>query len=286
MPLAFSIESRVKSWPSIAEKLQRPGLVVPALAAMQDLVGLRLILQFRRDVDKVCSIIETSFDVVRRYDTGHRLKEDQFGYASIHFVIRLKREWLAVPTLAELGDLTAEVQVRTTAQHIWAGASHLLQYKQESSVPTELRRAVYRASALLEMVDLEFERVLLEREAYRARIAESSPESDGALNVDSLEKTLDALLPQANKTSAEEYDELLRLLTKCKVTTGAHLERLWAETKGAVLANEESRVKHNRKLLAGGRSPAGTRSERAAAGVYFTHSGLVRVALRSAGKIP
>jgi ppGpp synthetase/RelA/SpoT-type nucleotidyltranferase len=32
-----------------------------------------------------------------------------------------------------LGGLRAEVQVRTTAQHIWAAASHKLQYKHEES---------------------------------------------------------------------------------------------------------------------------------------------------------
>jgi ppGpp synthetase/RelA/SpoT-type nucleotidyltranferase len=59
-----------------------------------------------------------------------------------------------------------ELQLRTLAQHIWAVASHKLQYKREASVPVPIRRSINRVSALLEMVDLEFDRVLLEREQY------------------------------------------------------------------------------------------------------------------------
>lgn len=59
-----------------------------------------------------------------------------------------------------MSGLKAEVQVRTVTQHVWAAASHVLQYKQEASVPLPVRRSIYRVSALLETVDLEFERVL------------------------------------------------------------------------------------------------------------------------------
>jgi putative GTP pyrophosphokinase len=71
--------------------------------------------------------------VLERQDAQLRLAEDQFGYASIHFAVELPASWLRVPSRAGLGGLRAEIQVRTTAQHIWAAASHKLQYKHEES---------------------------------------------------------------------------------------------------------------------------------------------------------
>ncbi len=105
-----------------------------------------MVLQFTRDVERVCSLIEGNFDILDRYDTVKRLKEDQFGYSSVHFVVELPTEWLAVPTMKGLANLKAEIQVRTTAQHIWAEASQTLQYKNEKAVPPTLRRAIYRIS--------------------------------------------------------------------------------------------------------------------------------------------
>lgn len=99
---------------------------------------------------------------------------------------------LSVPSLNTLGGLAAEIQVRTMAQHIWAASSHVLQHKNESNVPLPVSRSIHRVSALLETVDFELERVLIDRERYSAEINLSSEEP---LNVDSLRKLLDSLLP-------------------------------------------------------------------------------------------
>lgn len=126
--LAFPVQRRVKSWSSIAEKLERVPLSLTGVRDLQDLVGFRIVLQFTRDVEFVCSLLQNNFKIVDRYDTVKRLKEDQFGYSSIHFVVELPEGWLGVPTMAGLANLRAEIQVRTTAQHIWAEASQTLQY--------------------------------------------------------------------------------------------------------------------------------------------------------------
>lgn len=150
--LGFPIESRVKSWASIVEKCDRKDLHLTALSDLNDLVGLRVVLLFRRDVVATCSLLEGHFEIVESYDTQERLQEDQFGYSSRHFVVRLPHRWLTIPTFSQLGPLKAEIQVRTVAQHIWAAASHTLQYKQEQNVPVPVRRSMSRVSALLETV--------------------------------------------------------------------------------------------------------------------------------------
>src|SRR5205814_10570211 len=155
--LSFPVQHRVKSWQSLVDKLERLAKPVTKVVALQDLVGIRLILQFTRDVPRVTEVLAGTFTVIERYDTRDRLREDQFGYASVHLVVRLPEAWLALPSLADMRDIRAEIQVRTTAQHTWAAASHYLQYKNEDAVPPPIRRTIYRVSALLETIDLELD---------------------------------------------------------------------------------------------------------------------------------
>jgi putative GTP pyrophosphokinase len=167
LPLAVPIEHRVKSWLSIEEKIIRNGFGGRSLAELRDFVGLRLILLFRRDVPTACQLIETVFKDFVRHDQAEELSPQEFGYQSIHYIVRAPKPWLSIPTFSAFGPFQAEIQVRTLAQHMWAAASHVLQYKQEESVPPPLRRTINRVSALLETVDLEFDRALKEREKYR-----------------------------------------------------------------------------------------------------------------------
>lgn len=130
LTLGVPIESRLKTWSSVAEKLERKQLKLQSIRELPDLVGVRVILLFSSDVGKAVGLIEQVFEVVSREDTVTRLGDSQFGYQSQHFIVRLPESWLGVPTLSGLGQLTVELQIRTLAQHIWAAASHKLQYKQ------------------------------------------------------------------------------------------------------------------------------------------------------------
>ena len=230
------------------------------------MVGLRLIVLFKRDVAKVRDLISKNFNVITHYDTQERMKDDRFGYSSVHFVIELRPDWLALPTLSKMADSKAEIQIRTLAKHTWAEASHKLQYKRKESVPLAISRAINRVSALLETVDLEFERVLVERDTYREQLDVSG--TTDLLNVDLIEKTLDDLLPAANK-GEEEYADLLEELTEVGVNTQQqlrdviekHLVQILEIDQGAALSYQ----KHGRinKL------PSNERLKR---GVFFTHA--------------
>jgi ppGpp synthetase/RelA/SpoT-type nucleotidyltranferase len=283
--LSFPIQSRVKTWGSIFEKLDRVKLSLSKLTDLNDLVGLRLILQFRRDINRVCDLISHHFKVVAKYDTQDKLKDDQFGYSSIHFVVEMPEPWLTVPTLADMKGLRAEIQVRTTAQHIWAAASHTLQYKREESVPPQIRRSIYRVSALLETVDLEFERLLGEREKYREEIVNTEVirpiDLDEKLNVDLIEKILDDLLPRDNKdTVSESYGELLEDLITFNIVDRQQLTELLQKHSDSVMEEDARIVERQREQIReGAKEILGTTQERVERGVYYTHVGLVRLAL-------
>jgi putative GTP pyrophosphokinase len=269
VPLAVPIESRVKSWTSIEAKLGRTRFHGASLSELHDLAGVRLILLFRRDLPRTCEIVEQLFRVQGRHDKSAELAVDQFGYESIHLIARPPSDWLAIPSFAAFRFLEAEVQVRTLAQHMWAAASHKLQYKQEEAVPPEIRRTVHRVSALLETVDLEFERVLTEREGYRAVALETG--QDRSLNSDLLEALLDQLLPRANKEAFEPYSLLFWELEKLGVGTSKELtEMVRRHLAGALEADHDS-VEQLRKN--------GATDERTSIGVYFSHAGLLRIVL-------
>jgi putative GTP pyrophosphokinase len=277
--LGLPIEYRVKKWESIVDKLERLSLNPDSIKELNDLIGLRLMLLFKRDLLRVCELVSSTLKVLDQYDTLERLKEDQFGYSSIHFIVELPESWLAVPTLAEMRGLKAEMQVRTLAQHIWAAASHSLQYKREESVPPPVRRAIYRVSALLETVDLEFERVLEQRDSYRSDV--DILETEDQLNVDLLEKALDSLLPADNKKEDEPYSVLVSELIHFKINTVPKLTTLIKKQLPRVLKEDKNRVQEYREMTTDEIIDAGESPERIVKGVYYTHVGLVRTALKN-----
>lgn len=212
--------------------------------------------------------------VLNKYDTLERLKEDQFGYSSVHFVVELPQSWLAVPTMKELTGLKAEIQLRTTAQHIWAEASKVLQYKNEGAVPSTLKRAIYRVSALLETVDLEFERVLSDREEYIAMLEASVPLSADELNVDTLQRVANDSWPSKNASDHEDWATLLVELHHFNIITAQRLIEIIGKWHDAALNHDVEVV---------GRIISGLASayddddkERLRAGVYFSRVGLTR----------
>jgi len=135
LALGLPIEARVKTWLSIEEKLRRRSLTPSSLVELTDLVGLRAIFLFRRDLDKATAAVSRTFVVVTQEDTGERLGESSFGYQSLHLIVRAPKEWQSLPALRGCQDFTVELQLRTLAQHLWAASSHKLQYKQETGVP-------------------------------------------------------------------------------------------------------------------------------------------------------
>ena len=139
-----------------------------------------------------------------------------------------------------------------------------------------MKRAIYRVSALLETVDLEFERVLSDRDNYRAEVAQATPTTE-VLNVDTLQQMLDASWPGANKDpDGEDYANLLTDLNAFGITTAGALRQLISKWHDAVIADDAETAAGIRKDP---KQSSRARLERLDAGVFFTHAGLTRVAL-------
>ena len=271
--LAVPLECRVKEWGSIQDKIERNHLGIEAITELSDLIGIRIMLLFQRDLSRMCSAITNTFLIVSQEDTSERLDEAQFGYRSLHYNFKLPEAWLTMPTYRNCARFIIEAQIRTLAQHIWAAASHELQYKQEHNVPPPVRRSIHRVSALLETVDLEFERVLQERDSYVAEVMPISVKEK--LNVDLLAKILSSKLPPQNMSSDEQYSELLSELSALGIETSDSLLKIIDKHLEKALAEDVSTVAKRREE----NSCTGTSQERMDKGVYFTHIGLIRIVI-------
>jgi len=278
LKLGFPIQKRVKTWISIKDKLLNQDLKLKSIEQLQDLIGLRAVFLYKRDLKLINNVIKKTFVIKKQYDTFDRLAENQFGYSSIHFVIQLPRDWLKVPSLSEFGKFSVEIQIRTLAQHIWSEVSHELQYKTKEDVPQNLIRPIYRASALLETVDLEFERLLNDREEYIKLI---DKKIDQDLNVDNIEQILDSLLPSENKHFSEDYAVLHKEILKKGIKTTKQLQTFMKDNIEMAIEDDKKRVASEVKEMAesGLISVLPDELNRIEKGYFYTHCGLVRTML-------
>lgn len=264
--LYYELSFRVKTWDSIKGKIERKSLSVKTLKDIHDLIGLRIITLFKRDVSAICNIIRENFQVLWEDDKAEGKPDDAFGYLSVHFQIGLPESWLQSPKARKYAGLDAELQVRTFSQHVWAASSHLLQYKKEAAIPYAMRRNINRLAAMLEIVDDELESILKAKEAYQSSLKEAFEQQkeqyNQRLDVVLLEHILDEAFMGENKKVQEPFDDLLGELFFCGVETVGGLQEL--------LSSEAAKI-HNLEAV-----------QSAANGQpFYSYAGRVRIALKA-----
>ncbi|MDI9882419.1 GTP pyrophosphokinase [Flectobacillus longus] len=282
--LAVPIQYRVKTFMSISNKItQGRYSIKKSVLELQDLSGIRIITLFTIDALKVVELIKQQFEIIKEYNTADKLEDTQFGYSSFHIVGKLRENWLDVPSFSQYKDLKFEIQIRTLSQHSWAEVSNIFQYKSEDNVPKQLKRSISRISALLETVDLEFERLLKDRTAYKEDIQHQDT-TDLILNVDLLEEVLNKKLPIEHKIVNEDYSVLLDNLTvlgyesvnKLSDLIDSYLEETIIENKriidGFMSLFQKDKDTNSFETYA----LRGHEEDRIKNGVFFTQCGLIR----------
>ena len=132
------------------------------------------------DVDKVANLIENEFVIDRENSIDKRkLKADQFGYRSLHYVVQCNENRTKLIEYKRFKEIKFEIQIRSILQHAWAEIEHDLGYKGVTSIPEAHKRSFNRVAALLESADLEFDRLkkeLLRYEFEVPNLIKSQPE--------------------------------------------------------------------------------------------------------------
>jgi ppGpp synthetase/RelA/SpoT-type nucleotidyltranferase len=159
--LVAAIESRVKSYDSLAGKLELKGHKYNSLADLTDILGLRVITFYIDDVDKVASAVERLFEIDwdNTVDKRKIHEIDSFGYLSLHYIC-------SIPGFT----YRFEIQMRTLLQHAWANMDHDTGYKSGVEIPKRYMRNMSRLAGMLELVDDEFSKIRIELTDYRRRV--------------------------------------------------------------------------------------------------------------------
>lgn len=124
-----SIKTRLKSMPSIQEKLERKGLPMSLTAIeenLNDIAGVRVICSFPEDVQTLADALLKQDDIqlIERKDYISNPKPN--GYRSLHLIV-------SVPIFLENEKriMKVEIQLRTIAMDCWASLEHKIRYKKE-----------------------------------------------------------------------------------------------------------------------------------------------------------
>lgn len=197
-PLAI-VEARPKSVASFAEKIQRKSdKYRDPVNQITDLCGGRVITHTRAEVEALSKFIEEHFDIDwdNSIDVGQRLKPTEFGYRSVHYVVKFKpgvfpTRRILVEVPEEVFGLKAEIQVRTLLEHAWADATHDRSYKSAFTIPAKWQRELARLAAVLEAAESAFSTVEAGLQTYAASYGAYMTEEQMRREIDLLEIVLE-----------------------------------------------------------------------------------------------
>jgi ppGpp synthetase/RelA/SpoT-type nucleotidyltranferase len=256
------VEARAKTLESFREKIARSGKNYDdPLSDLPDLCGCRIITYYGDEVGKISELIKNEFDVIEE-EASHQpdqLEADRFGYLSMHYVVKLKAARSDLAEWRSYKDLHAEIQIRTVIQHAWSAVSHTLQYKQETSIPSALRRRLFRIAGLFELADEEFVGIRDQRARLERSTAEKLSKGERSIPLTSVALTqfitqwdrgedVEAAAAAAGFDVVDEIDpdnmvisELYDLATRNGIVTIADLENAISPPQtnifGAIYAN-------------------------------------------------
>lgn len=221
------VQARPKSIVSFTNKIISKDKYQNPLVDMTDLCGARVIVHFQSQVEKICNFIKENFEIdeANSLDLKSKLKVNEFGYRSVHYIITPKKDSiLDEPIDDKFKSLKAEVQVRTLAEHVWADISHDRIYKTDLIIPDEWKREAARLSAMLENADNAFAGMSAEIDSLATVYELQYEAKKAAVDIDKLKTLISVLAKEPDecvknslKLSAiyrakDDFDEALKLL--------------------------------------------------------------------------
>lgn len=113
---------------------------------IQDLIGARIIVFYKQDVDDVCEIIERYF----RHIENKKIVPDaanKFGYVGKHYILAIPEDLIADDADRDRTPQFFELQVKTLFQHAWSEAEHDVGYKPADTItPHHQRQLAFTAA--------------------------------------------------------------------------------------------------------------------------------------------
>ncbi|GKX50623.1 GTP pyrophosphokinase [Budvicia aquatica] len=183
----LSVGYRTKSKQGVLEKIERKEYKNP-IEDLTDISGIRIILYFETDIDKVCNIISSTFNIDKKnsMDNSNRLSTDKVGYRSVHYVCDIGEGRKELSEYEFISNLKCEIQVRTVLQHAWAELTHDRNYKLGAKLPDHIQRKINLYSGMLEIADLGFAEIINEINQYSDSLSHKGLQEFTAQAIDSI----------------------------------------------------------------------------------------------------
>ena len=149
-PIEF-VTGRVKPIESIKEKMILRGIREENIEQeMQDIAGLRVMVQFVDDVDEVLEVLRNRTDMRIVQERDYIKNKKASGYRSYHVIIEYP-----VDTINGQRLILAEIQIRTLSMNFWATIEHSLNYKYKGEFPEESKCRLETTANLAYQLDEE-----------------------------------------------------------------------------------------------------------------------------------
>jgi putative GTP pyrophosphokinase len=146
-----SIKTRIKSFESIKEKLQRKDLPLRVESIeenLNDVAGVRVICSFPEDVYTLADALLKQDDITLVEKKDYIANPKENGYRSLHLIV-------SVPIFLakEKRYMRVEIQLRTIAMDVWASLEHQLRYKKETLFTEEMANELKECARLSAELD-------------------------------------------------------------------------------------------------------------------------------------
>jgi putative GTP pyrophosphokinase len=122
---------------------------------IQDLIGARVIVFYKQDVEVVNEAIVRYYKPIERRELIPE-RESEFGYFGKHFILALPEELFDDNADRARSPVFFELQVKTLFQHAWSEAGHDLAYKPNAELTRLQRRLVALTAAQAWGADQQF----------------------------------------------------------------------------------------------------------------------------------
>lgn len=153
-----SIKTRLKSFDSIIEKLQRKELPMDDFDVIEqnlnDIAGVRVICSFPEDVYMLAESLLKQDDIRLLERKDYIASPKANGYRSLHLIVEVP-----IFLAQEKRLMKVEVQLRTIAMDFWASLEHQLKYKKELENTEELTRELLECAEVSAALDAKMEEI-------------------------------------------------------------------------------------------------------------------------------
>lgn len=151
------MKSRIKSLDRIIEKLNRKEQEISVdniPRYVSDVVGIRIVCSFIKDVYTIADIIRSTGEFVLKSEKDYIEEPKESGYRSYHMIV-------LVPIHLENRTeyIPVEIQIRTVAMDCWASLDHKLRYRYPGNLPQSSEDEIMEIANDMLMIDKKMQHI-------------------------------------------------------------------------------------------------------------------------------